>query len=85
MTPDALHRAWVARANADADCGVLECRMCRRSGSLDEAITHWRNGTLVFAVCDRSAQLNDIVIRTTNDGIEVRGRSRGPIVIRGGL
>ena len=83
MTPDGLQRAWIARANADADRGVLECRMCHRSGPLDEAITLWRDGTLVFAVCDRCARSHDIVIRPTSEGIEVRGRNRGPLVIRG--
>ena len=50
--------------------------------ALDEAITLWRNGFLVFAVCDKCTGCHDIVIRPTGAGIEVRGASRGPLVIR---
>lgn len=82
MDREALQRAWVARACADADRGVIECRMCRRRGPLDEALTIWRNGVLVFAVCDRCARSHDVLIRSTDAGIEVRGRTRGPLIVR---
>jgi hypothetical protein len=81
---DAGGRAWVAQACADADRGVLECRMCRRHGPLEEALTLWRNGVLVFAICDRCARSCDVLIRPTDAGIEVRGRARGPLIVRGG-
>ncbi len=84
MDADALGRTWVAQACADADRGVLECRMCRRRGPLEEAITLWRNGVLVFALCDRCAQSSDVLIRPTDAGIEVRGHARGPLIVRGG-
>jgi hypothetical protein len=81
---DALRRAWVEQACADADRGVLECRMCRRRGPLEETISVWRNGVLVFALCDRCARSNDVSIRATEAGIEVRGRARGPLIVGGG-
>ncbi len=84
MDDDAVQRAWVAQACADADRGVIECRMCRRRGALEEALTLWRNGVLVFAVCDRCARSNDVSIRATEAGVEVRGRARGPLIVRGG-
>ncbi len=84
MDADGTGRAWVAQACADADRGVLECRMCRRRGPLEEAITLWRNGVLVFAICDRCARSSDVLIRPTEAGIEVRGRARGPLIVRGG-
>jgi hypothetical protein len=83
MDTDSLQRAWVAQAQADAERGVLECRMCRRHGRLDEALTLWRNGVLVFAVCERCARSHDVLIRPTDAGIEVRGRTRGPLIVRG--
>lgn len=82
MDRDALQRAWVAQAHADAERGVIECRMCRRRSPLDQTITLWRNGTLVFALCDRCSGSHDIAIRPTEVGIEVRARNRGPLVIR---
>ena len=85
MDADALQRAWVTQAQADAERDVLECRMCRRRGPLDETLTLWRNGVLVFAVCDRCAQSHDVLIRPTDVGIEVSGRARGPLLIRSGL
>ncbi len=84
MDADALRRAWVEQACADADRGVLECRMCRHHGPLEEALTLWRNGVLVFALCDRCARSNDVSIRATEAGIEVRGRARGPLIVGGG-
>lgn len=83
MDADALQRAWIAQACADADRGMLECRMCRHHGPLEEALTLWRNGVLVFALCERCARSN-VSIRTTDAGIEVRGRVRGPLIVRGG-
>ena len=81
MDGDALQRAWFAKAQADAERGVLECRMCRRTEPPDEALTLWRNGVLVFALCDRCSGDHDVLVRRTERGIEVRGRQRGPLVI----
>jgi hypothetical protein len=82
VTGDELQRAWVAQAQAEAERGVLHCRMCRRHGPLDEAFTLWRNGVLVFAVCERCACSHDVLIRPTEAGIEVRGRARTPLALR---
>ena len=76
-----LQRAWVRQAQLDAERGVIECRMCRRRSGLDEAMTLWRNGALVFAICDRCAGGNDILLTPTEAGIEVRARRRGPLVV----
>ena len=83
MTRDELQRAWVQQAHLDAERGVIACRMCRRKASLDRATTLWRNGELVFAVCDRCAGAHDILMRPTEAGIEVRARRRAPLVLGG--
>ena len=83
MSPNELQRAWVRQAHLDAERGVIECRMCRRKAGLDQATTLWRNGALVFAVCDRCAAAHDILIRSTEAGIEVRARRRAPLVLGG--
>jgi hypothetical protein len=85
MTPEELQRAWVRQAQADAERGVMECRMCRRQAGLDETTTLWRNGVLVFALCDRCAGSHEVVFSPTPAGIEVRARRRGPIVIGGSM
>jgi len=79
-----LQRAWVRQAHLDAERGIIECRMCKRRAGLDQAVTLWRSGALVFAVCDRCAAGHDIVMRPTEAGIEVRGHARRPIVLAGG-
>jgi hypothetical protein len=84
VTTDDLNRAWIAQANADADRGVLECRVCRTKGPLDEAISMWTNGMLVFAICRRCMLVHDVVTRPTEHGIEVRAVLRRPLVLRGG-
>jgi hypothetical protein len=84
MVADALQRAWVAQACADADRGVLECRLCRRRGPVEGALSLWRNGVLVFALCERCAGTSDVLIRATDAGIEVKARARGALVVRGG-
>jgi len=81
MNQDELQRAWVRQAHLDAERGVIECKMCWREVGLDQATTLWRNGSLVFAVCDRCAGDHDILMRPTDAGIEVRARQRTPLVL----
>jgi hypothetical protein len=78
------HRAWVQQAQADAERGVIACRMCQRRAGLDEATTLWRNGALVFALCDRCASCHDVVFSPTAAGVEVRAKRRGALVVGGG-
>ena len=85
MTPEELQHAWVCQAQADAERGVIECRMCRRQSGLDDTTTLWRNGVLVFALCDRCAGSHDIVFSPTEAGVEIRAKRRGPIVIGGAM
>ena len=82
MEAEALQRAWVAQVQAEAERGVLTCRMCKRPGPLDEALAIWRNGVLVFALCERCSSTHDVLLRATERGLEVRGRERGPLVVR---
>ena len=84
MDADAIQRAWVAGAQADAERGVVACRTCRAHAPLDAALTLWRNGVLVFAVCDRCTGASDVMIRRTAAGLEIRGRARSPLIVRGG-
>ena len=83
MRAEDLGEAWARQAQLDAERGVIECRMCRRRAGLDEAFTLWRNGALVFAICDRCAGSHDILMSPTDAGIEVRARRRAPIVVGG--
>jgi len=83
MRPGDLGRAWARQAHLDAERGVIECRMCRRRAGLDETLTLWRNGALVFAVCDRCAASHDVLLTPAEAGVEVRARRRGPPVIGG--
>ncbi len=76
-----LQRAWVNQAQADADRDVLECRMCKQKGPLEEAITLWRNGILLFAVCERCAGRHEVVMRPTERGIEIRARATTPLIV----
>ncbi len=84
MDADELRRAWARQAQLDAERGVIECRVCRRRSGLDETITLWRNGVLVFAVCDHCAASHDVLLTPTDAGIEVRARQRRPLEIGGG-
>jgi hypothetical protein len=56
--------------------------MCRRYGPLEDAITLWRNGVLLFAVCGRCCQHTDVLMRPTDAGVEIRGRARDPLIVR---
>ncbi len=83
MSPE-LHRAWVQQAQLDAERGVIACRMCQRHAGLDKTTTLWRNGLLVFALCDRCAASHDVVFSPAEAGVEVRARRRVPLSIGGG-
>ena len=80
MTPCDLRQAWAQQAQVDAGRGVIECRMCKRRSDLDETTTLWRNGALVFAVCDRCATTHEIQMKPTEHGAEVRGRRVAPLI-----
>ena len=82
MRPE-LQRAWVQQAQADAERGVIECRMCRRRAGLDETTTLWRNGLLLFALRDRCSASHEVVFSPSEAGVEVRARRRGPLVLGG--
>jgi hypothetical protein len=84
MRDEDLRRTWARQAQLDAERGVIECRMCRRRSGLDETITLWRNGALVFAACDRCAGSHDVLLTPSDAGIEVRARQRRPLEIGGG-
>lgn len=83
--PAELQRAWVQQAQHDAERGVIACRMCRRHAGLDETTTLWRNGVLVFALCDRCTRDHDVLFSPSDRGVEIRARRRGPLSVRGGL
>lgn len=83
MKPEDLQRAWFKQAQLDAERGVIECRVCKRRAGLEETTTLWRNGALVFALCDRCSGTHEIHMRPTNRGVEIRGRQITPITLRG--
>lgn len=82
MNPE-LQRAWVKQAQLDAERGVIECRMCKRRNGLEETTTLWRNGMLVFALCDGCSSTHEVVFTPTERGIEVKARRKAPLVIGG--
>ncbi len=84
MTPEERHRTWINQAQADAERGVISCRTCGGVAPLDAATTLWRNGMLVFAICDRCAQSHHVLISPTERGVEIRAKARGAIIVRGG-
>jgi hypothetical protein len=76
-----LSRAWAAQAQALAEQGIVECRMCRRREDLEGALQIWRNGALVYAICERCTLSHDILITPTERGTEVRAKRRRPYVL----
>ena len=80
MTPD-LRRAWVQQAQVEAERGVITCRMCRRSSGLDATTTLWRNGALVFALCDGCTATHEVVFTPTAEAVEVRARRKGVLLV----
>jgi hypothetical protein len=81
MRPD-LQRAWLQQAQLDAERGVIQCRMCCRHAGLDETTTLWRDGMLVFALCDRCSATHEVVFTPSAAGVEVRARSLGPLILQ---
>jgi hypothetical protein len=80
MTLCDQRQAWARQAQVDAERGVIECRMCSRRSGLDETTTLWRNGVLVFAICDRCATTHEVLMKPTDKGVEVRGRRVSPLI-----
>ncbi len=81
MTPAELSAAWVRQAQLDADRGLVECRVCKAKGDLARAVTLWIDGTLLFAVCEPCRAEHEIVMRPTERGIEIKARTRAPLIV----
>lgn len=81
MNTAALNAAWVRQAQLDAERGVLECRVCKAKHRLDETVTLWMNGTLLFAICGECRQTHDVVMRPTERGVEIRARAHAPLIV----
>ncbi len=81
MTPEQLQRAWVQQAQLDAERGIIACRVCRRPSSLEHTLTVWRNGVLVFALCDGCSAAHDVLLHPTDAGVEIRARARTPLIV----
>jgi hypothetical protein len=81
--PEDLQRAWFAQAQADAERGVIGCRLCLKPAGLEAVTTLWRNGQLVFAVCDACATHHHILMTPTERGVEVRAKTKSPVIVRG--
>lgn len=77
----ALQRAWLQQAQLDAERGVIECRMCKRRSNLEATTTLWRDGVLVFALCEHCAGSHEIHMRPTARGVELRGRRVAPLLL----
>lgn len=78
-----LHSVWFRQAQLDAERGVIECRMCHEKNGLERTVTLWRNGILVFALCDACAATQDLLLRTTEKGIEIRAKAQTQIILQG--
>lgn len=74
-------RLWAEEAQREAEREVLTCRVCKRSGPINAGITIWRDGSIIYGICDYCLHRSEFLITPTERGIEVRGRSRGPIII----
>lgn len=72
---------WAQQAQREADVDLLCCRVCKKTGPIDKAITIWRDGQIIYGICDGCLNTNEFLITPTERGIEVRGRSRGPIIV----
>jgi len=81
MDRTTISEAWAAQAQALAERGVVACRMCRRHEDLEGALQLWRNGVIVYAICERCSVSHDILITPTERGTEIRAKRRRPILL----
>ena len=72
---------WAEQAQREAEREILTCRVCSRPGPINEGITIWRDGRIVYGIGDCCLHRFEFVITPTERGIEIRGKSRGPIIV----
>lgn len=72
---------WAEQAQREAGVDLLTCRVCKETGPINEAITIWRDGRILYGICDECLHVSEFLITPTERGIEVRGKSRGPIIV----
>ena len=63
------------------DQGLVECQICKRTGPVQEAFTVGYQNSLVFGACPDCLMQSEVVLRGTDKGIEVTGRSRAGIIL----
>lgn len=68
--------AWADEAQREAERDELTCRVCKRTGPIDKAITIWRDGRILYGICDACIATSEFLITPTERGIEIRGRRR---------
>ena len=78
QTPGQL---WADQAQREAKLELLSCRVCKQIGPIDQAITIWRDGEILYGICDGCLDSSEFLITSTERGIEVRGRRRRPITV----
>ncbi len=74
---------WVEQAQREAELDLLTCRVCSITGPIDKAITFWRNGRIMYGIGDCCLERFQFLITPTERGIEIRGKARGPIIVKG--
>ncbi len=72
---------WAEQAQREAEQEILTCRVCKQPGPVNEGITIWRDGKILYGICDSCLCRSEFLITPTERGIEVRGKIRSPIIV----
>lgn len=80
VTPEAARRS-VAEVLDLADKGQGKCRVCKKIGPLGKFLTCWKDGHIVFAICEDCMGTSVIVMERVIAGYKIKASKKSAITL----
>ncbi len=80
VTPAEAQRS-VAEVLELADKGQGKCRVCKKIGPLGKFLTCWKDGHIVFAICEDCMGSSVIVMERVSAGYKIKASRKSAITL----
>lgn len=80
VTPEAARRS-VGEVLELADKGQGKCRVCHKIGPLGKFLTCWKDGNLVFAICEDCMGSSVIIMEAVSAGYRIKASKKSAITL----
>ncbi len=80
VTPEAARRS-VSEVLELADKGQGKCRVCQKIGPLGKFLTCFKDGNLVFAICERCMGSSVVIMEAVSAGYRIKASKKSAITL----